>query len=398
MSKGERTMNRMTRVTALCLALLLALTAVASASAVVDRAVEIIMKMETNGNYGSVANDTNGSPSVGIFQWNNGRAVSLIKKIAADDPEAATALLGDALYAQISTGTTGVWSGKTLSSAEKKAVAALLKTDAGVKRQNEQADTDVAAYVARAASYGITDPNAQAYFCDIMHQVGSGAIKKYAVKAAEISGGCDKVTLKTLYQAALVYATHTRARRTKVYNLLVAEPVKGTTVDGDVLPDRVEISPSGARTLYLGDTLTLSAAMTPSNAKAACAWSSSSGGVASVADGVVTPKKAGKATITVKTQNGKTDSVVVTVKPVLVAGVTIAGEAAMKRGKKQTLKAVCAPDNATNPAVRWRSSNGHVAAVNSNGVVQARAKGKATIYCQTLDGSKKVAKLVIKVK
>ena len=390
-------MNRTTRVTALCLMLLLALTAVASASAVVDRAVEIIKKMETSGNYGSVSNDTNGSPSVGIFQWNNGRAVSLLKKIISDDPDAAKTLLGDSMYTQISAGKTTVWSSKTLSSAEKKAVAALLKTDAGVKRQDAQAETDVTAYVTRAASYGITDANAQAYFSDIMHQVGSGAVKKYAVKAAAISGGYDKVTLKTLYQAALVYATHTKARRTKVYNLLVAEPVKGTTVDGDVLPDGVEISPAGAQTLYLGDKLTLSAAVTPSNAKVTCTWSTSGASVASVADGVVTPKKAGKVTITVKTQNGKTDSIVVTIKPVLVTGVAITGDQTMARGKKQTLKAVCTPDNATNPNVRWRSSNSKVAAVNSKGVVLARAKGKATIYCQTRDGSKKVAKLVIKV-
>ena len=45
-------MSRTLRVTALCLALILALAQIASASAVLDRAVEIISKMETNGNYG----------------------------------------------------------------------------------------------------------------------------------------------------------------------------------------------------------------------------------------------------------------------------------------------------------------------------------------------------------
>jgi len=135
----------------------------------------------------------------------------------------------------------------------------------------------------------------------------------------------------------------------------------------------------------------------PDGAKASCTWSSDNQGVAAVADGVVTPKKAGTATITVKTQNGKADSVKVTVKPVLVKSVTIVGDRAMRRGKKQTLKAVCTPDNATNQAVRWRSANPRIAQVNSKGVVLARKKGKTTIYCQTRDGAKKVGKLVVKV-
>jgi hypothetical protein len=36
------------------------------------------------------------------------------------------------------------------------------------------------------------------------HHVGSGAVKKYGVKAARSRAGYDKITLKTLYQAALV--------------------------------------------------------------------------------------------------------------------------------------------------------------------------------------------------
>jgi len=112
---------------------------------------------------------------------------------------------------------------------------------------------------------------------------------------------------------------------------------------------------------------------------------------------VVTPKRAGSATITVKTQNGKADTVKVTVKPVLVKSVAITGEGTMKRGQKQTLKAVCTPDNATVQDVRWRSANSRIVAVNSKGVVLARKKGKTTIYCMTKDGTKKIGKLVVKV-
>ena len=473
-------MTRIMRVTALCLALIMLISQVASASAVLDRAVEIISKMETNGNYGSVGNDTNGSPSVGILQWNNGRAVSLLKKIISDDPENAKTILGEGMYTQLSTGSTSVWSSRKLSTEEKKAVGALLKTAQGVKRQDAQAATDISAYVDKAKGLGIADPNALVYYADIMHQVGSGAVKKYGVKAAELSGGYNKITLKTLYQAALVYATHTKTRRTKVYNMLVANPVEGSAEEAPKLPESVSISPDESQVLYLGKTLSLTAGVSPSDAKATYSWSTSSSSVAQVSGGVVTPKKAGTATITVKTQNGKSDSVKVTVKPfvpervdispsnaqtlylgsslsleaqvspsgvettftwassnrsiatvsnsgvvtpkkpgvvtilvktkngvkdtvkvavkaVVVKSVAITGSQEMKRGKKQTLKAVCAPENATNKAVRWRSSNSAVVAVNSKGVVLARKKGKANIYCMTKDGTKKIGKITIRV-
>jgi uncharacterized protein YjdB len=479
MLRGGIAMIRTARVTALCLALILALAQIASASAVLDRAVEIISKMETSGNYGSVGNDTNGSPSVGILQWNNGRAVSLLKKIISDDPEAAKTILGEAMYAQLSGGSTGVWTGRKLSAEEKKAVGALLKTAQGMKRQDAQAEADISVYVNNARGLGIADPNALVFYADTMHQVGSGAIKKYGVKAAELSGGYGKITLKTLYQAALVYATHTKARRTKVYNMLVADPVEGSA-EAVKLPQSVSITPEDAQVLYLGSTLSLTADVSPSGAEVTYDWSTSSGSVASVSGGVVTPKNAGTATITVKTQNGKSDSVKVTVKPLVVksvsispssaqtlylgdtlaltaevspsgaettyawstssksiatvssrgvvtprkpgkvtitvktkngvkdtvkvsvkavpvASVSITGSQTMARGKKQALKAVCAPENATNKAVRWRSSNGGVAAVNSKGVVLARKKGKANIYCMTLDGTKKIGKIAIQV-
>ena len=389
---------RKIRLMALCLTLILVLTEVTSASsAVLVRAREIISKMETNGNYGSVCNDTNGSPSVGIFQWNNGRAVSLLKKIIADDEENAKTLLGDTMYTQLSTGKTSVWSGEKLSTTQRSAVSLLLKTDSGVKRQDAQAETDIAAYVDKAKSLGITDPNALVYYADIAHQAGTGAVKKYAVKAAEIAGGYEKVTLKTMYQAAMVYATYTKTRRTKVYNMLVADPVEGTDVDAKTLPESVSINPSGSSTLYLGGSLTLTASVSPAGATVTYTWSTSKSSVAQVSGGVVTPKEAGTATITVTTQNGKKDSVKVVVKPVLVTSVAITGETVMKRGVKQTLNTTCAPENATDQRVRWRSSNARVVSVNSKGVVLARKKGKATIYCMTKDGTKKIGKLVIRV-
>jgi len=57
-------------------------------------------------------------------------------------------------------------------------------------------------------------------------------------------------------------------------------------------------------------------------------------------------------------------------------------------GKTDTLKATVAPTNVTNKAVKWTSSNIHVAKVNSNGKVTALAIGYANITATSIDGRK----------
>jgi uncharacterized protein YjdB len=56
-------------------------------------------------------------------------------------------------------------------------------------------------------------------------------------------------------------------------------------------------------------------------------------------------------------------------------------------GKAETLIAVITPDNATNKAVKWRSSNDAVATVE-NGVVTGLAAGSADIIVTTVNGNK----------
>ncbi|MBR5217562.1 MAG: Ig-like domain-containing protein [Oscillospiraceae bacterium] len=59
---------------------------------------------------------------------------------------------------------------------------------------------------------------------------------------------------------------------------------------------------------------------------------------------------------------------------------------ALTNGAKETLTATVTPDNATNPAVVWTSSNEAVATVDANGVVTAVGLGNATITVTTVDG------------
>jgi|GEM_PF-3055705 len=56
-------------------------------------------------------------------------------------------------------------------------------------------------------------------------------------------------------------------------------------------------------------------------------------------------------------------------------------------GDEETLVATVLPENATNKAVTWSSSDTDVATVDENGVVTAIAVGTATITVTTVDGS-----------
>ena len=148
-------------------------------------------------------------------------------------------------------------------------------------------------------------------------------------------------------------------------------------------------------TLDVGNSDTLIAAITPDNATdKSVTWESSAPGVATVdTSGKVTAVAPGTATITATTEDGsKTATCVVTVTAatVPVTGVTLSQTQASlyynRTPNTLTLTATVAPDNATNQAVTWTSSNPSVATVE-NGVVTAVAPGIAVITASTQDGN-----------
>ena len=151
-----------------------------------------------------------------------------------------------------------------------------------------------------------------------------------------------------------------------------------------------------ALTLTEGDTVQLTATVEPANAtNKGVTWSSDDETVATVdTDGNITAVSAGTATITVTTADGnKTAACAVTVNAdtVPVTGVTLSQTQASLYSNRTpntlTLTATVAPDDATNKAVTWISSNSTVATVDANGVVTAVAPGTATITVTTTDGS-----------
>ena len=149
-----------------------------------------------------------------------------------------------------------------------------------------------------------------------------------------------------------------------------------------------------ATSIFVGDSETLTATITPENAtNQKVTWKSSDAAVASVdANGKVTGVKAGEATITVTTDDGgKTATCKVTVsnKEVKVTGVKLNKTAtSLLVGGNETLVATILPENATNQKVTWKSSNAAVATVDAAGKVTAVKAGEATITVTTEDGGK----------
>ena len=130
-----------------------------------------------------------------------------------------------------------------------------------------------------------------------------------------------------------------------------------------------------------GDSTTLSATVSPSNAtNKTVTWSSSNSGIATVSGGKVTAVGAGTATITA-TAGGKSATCTVTVaaKTVAVTGVSLNKTSlSLTEGESAALTATVSPSNATNKSVTWSSSNSGIATV-SGGKVTAVGMGTATI-------------------
>jgi len=152
--------------------------------------------------------------------------------------------------------------------------------------------------------------------------------------------------------------------------------------------------------LHVGETVTLTATVTPDNTtNKTVTWKSSNTSVATVENGKITAVALGEATITATTADGTnlSASCKVTVEPTKVTSITLSqNTASLHVGETVTLTATVKPDDATDKTVTWKSSNDAVATVD-NGKVTAVALGEATITATTADGTNLTATCAITV-
>ena len=144
--------------------------------------------------------------------------------------------------------------------------------------------------------------------------------------------------------------------------------------------------------LTIGNSMALTATITPSDAPQAVTWASSNSAIASVDNnGRVTGIAEGTATIRATTQQDATKfddcTVTVTKATIPVVAVTLnQSTAALTTGNTLTLTETVLPATATDKTVTWFSSAPSVATVNNNGLVTAVSPGAAIIVVSTTDG------------
>ncbi len=143
--------------------------------------------------------------------------------------------------------------------------------------------------------------------------------------------------------------------------------------------------------VFIGETRKMVATILPSDALQELSWSSSRPAVATIdATGNLHAVAEGMTVIVATTVDGSnlTATCIVTVKPCVATGITLnKSKLTLAKTESETLIANVQPDNTTNKAVTWKSSNNNIATVDATGKVTAVAQGAATITATTADGS-----------
>ncbi|MBQ8972053.1 MAG: Ig domain-containing protein [Clostridia bacterium] len=186
----------------------------------------------------------------------------------------------------------------------------------------------------------------------------------------------DETGLVTPQKTGTVRITVTTANKKSArVTIKVVDPYKPTSVAFE----------QDALTVNLGETLTLHPVLSPDDAKTVYKWKSSNSKVAKVDEnGVVTPQKEGKATVTVTTANSKKATIKIEVvdtnKPTAVR-FDIEG-AVLPVGAKGMLTPLLTPEE-SRTTYSWKSSKSKVVRVTKEGVITCLKKGKATITVTT---------------
>lgn len=166
-----------------------------------------------------------------------------------------------------------------------------------------------------------------------------------------------------------------------------------TVTSNEILIEKISLT---EQTIAIGEKLTLSPSINPTNALKILTWSSNRKDVVDVDEnGVITGIKAGTATITVTSHNGKKATAKITVDEKLPASININGcNGGLAIGTPIELDVEILPETAASSSVTWKSSNTDIATV-SKGKVTGKNPGKVTITAETKNGKKATCNLTV---
>ena len=183
------------------------------------------------------------------------------------------------------------------------------------------------------------------------------------------------VTANGVGEATVSVITDDSAKQA-VCRINVYESVNGVSID---IKEKI---------LYLGESVTLNASVSPSDASnKSINWSSSDPSVANVSsNGTVTAVKVGEVTVTAKTADGGfTDTCKITVRAHVTGVALSSGEISVSRGGTYQLTASVVPSDSFEKGLIWKSENEEVASVE-NGEVTANKKGDTVVTVTSAEG------------
>lgn len=159
-----------------------------------------------------------------------------------------------------------------------------------------------------------------------------------------------------------------------------------------VIQKPTSISVPASVRVKVGSTLKLNVTLIPENTtEKKLTWSTANDRIATISNGVISGKKKGYTVITVKTSNHLTETIFVEVYEYKeVTGVSInPTKKTITKGRTYQLQASVKPSNASNKAVKWKSSNSSIVSVSSTGKIKGLKGGVATITCTSAEKSYK---------
>ncbi len=176
-----------------------------------------------------------------------------------------------------------------------------------------------------------------------------------------------------------------------------------TTHKVKVLPIEAEdIAIFGDTRVEIGRNIQLTSAVFPQNATYRdVRWKSTNENIATVDpySGVVEGEALGTVEILAMVEQDPDvqESITVTVAPVTIESIVIAGSEYVHKSGAAQLSARVEPETATEKAVIWKSSREQVASVDQSGKVKGRVVGTTTITAEAIDGSGVLGELPVTV-
>ena len=213
------------------------------------------------------------------------------------------------------------------------------------------------------------------------------------VKSINVSGGDLDVKKLTLQVGSLSVGKHELKLCTKYQGYSDEEALlddsKIFTIKKSNKATAVKIDEGKSLDGMVGTKIYLHARLNPINAQSKITWKSSNKNIATVnSKGVVTPKKAGKVTITAQSNKKKATIKINILPKSKVSSVYFVGDPDyLTPGDKFQFYAFASPTGAKT-TFTWTSSNKKVATIDKNGLLTALKAGKTKITLKSKNGKK----------